>query len=45
MITENEIREILKKRYGCETGNLKLDFEELKKILKCSINTWLGTKM
>ena len=34
MITENEIREILKKRYGCRTGNLKLDFEELKKNFK-----------
>ena len=34
MITENEIREILKKRHGYETGNLKLDFEELKKSFK-----------
>ena len=34
MITEENIRKLLKERYGCETGALKVDFEELKRNFK-----------
>ena len=34
MITEDNIRKILRERYGCNTGKLKLDFEELQKSFK-----------